>query len=70
MKDAVDSSIVLSSQSDDITHLIEIRDIPLSNQQSTRNGSNFKQLSNPLFVGIGLVGVVQSGFPVSLRAAA
>src|SRR5260370_37506359 len=64
MKDAVDSSIVLSSQGNDITHLIEIRNIPLSNQQSTRDGSNIKKLSNPLFVGLGLVGVVQSCFPV------
>ena len=70
MKDAVDFSIVLSSLGNDIAHLFEIRDIRLSNQQSTRDGSNLKQLSNPLFVGIRLLGVVQSGLPFSLRAAA
>ena len=42
MKDAVDFSKVLSRPDDDITHLIEIRDIPLSNKESTRNGPNLK----------------------------
>ncbi len=67
MKGAVDSSIVLSSESNDITHLAEIRDIPLSDQQSAGDGSNLKQLSKPLFVDIGLVGIVQSSFPARFR---
>ncbi len=40
MKDPIDLSIVLSSQVDDLSHPIKIRDIPLSNQQPGRLAPN------------------------------
>ena len=67
MKDAVDFSEALFCPRNYAAHLVWIGDIRLRNEQSSRDGSYFKQLSNLLLVGVRLQAVVQGAFPVCFR---